>query len=113
MLHHFGVWSATGDATQMRWWLAICALAVPMWWTAGNALAQYPAARGSPSYGSRPPCSAVTRSPLAGAARGAAGGAIIGAISGNAGRGAAIGAGVRGVGAMVRRGSARSSGYCY
>ena len=63
--------------------------------------------------GGRPPCAAVTPSPLGGAARGAAGGAVVGAIFGDAGRGAAIGAGVRGVGAMVRRGNARASGYCY
>jgi hypothetical protein len=63
--------------------------------------------------GYRPPCQAVTPSPLRGAARGAAGGAIFGAIGGNAGKGAAIGAGIGGVANIVRRGSARSSGYCY
>jgi Glycine-zipper domain len=65
-----------------------------------------------PGYG-RPPCQAVTPGPLRGAGRGAAGGALIGAISGNAGRGAAIGAGIGAVGGAVRRGAARSSGYCY
>ena len=45
--------------------------------------------------------------------RGAAGGALIGAISGNAGRDAAIGAGVGGVAGAARRGSARRSGACY
>ncbi|MGC2201118.1 MAG: glycine zipper family protein [Stellaceae bacterium] len=42
--------------------------------------------------------------------RGAAGGALIGAISGNAGRGAAIGAGFGALRGAVRRGSARSAG---
>jgi hypothetical protein len=60
-----------------------------------------------------PPCQAVTPSPLYGAARGAAGGAVIGAIAGNAGRGAAIGAGIGGVAGIARRSSARSSGACY
>jgi hypothetical protein len=94
----------------MRWWVGIGAAAVFVWSTA-DAPAQRP-----PSWGpqwSRPPCQAVTPSPLAGAARGAAGGALTGAIFGNAGRGAAIGAGIGGVGAMARRGSARSWGYCY
>jgi len=44
---------------------------------------------------------------------GAAGGAIFGAIGGNAGRGAAISAGVGAIGGAIRRGTARSSGYCY
>jgi hypothetical protein len=67
-----------------------------------------------PGYGySRPPCQAVTPGPLQGAGRGAAGGALIGAISGNAGRGAAIGAGFGAVRGAVRRGSARSAGACY
>jgi hypothetical protein len=67
-----------------------------------------------PSYGySRPPCQAVTPDPLQGAGRGAAGGALIGAISGNAGRGAAIGAGFGALRGAVRRGSARSAGVCY
>jgi hypothetical protein len=64
-----------------------------------------------PSY--RPPCYAVTPGPFQGAARGAAGGALIGAIGGNAGRGAAIGAGVGAVGGAIRRGTARSAGACY
>ena len=68
---------------------------------------------GSPPPGYRPPCQAVTPGPLQGAGRGAAGGALIGAISGNAGRGAAIGAGFGALRGAVRRGSARSSGYCY
>ena len=65
-----------------------------------------------PGY-SRPPCYAVTPGPLQGAGRGAAGGALIGAISGNAGRGAAIGAGVGAIGGAVRRGGARNAGACY
>ena len=68
---------------------------------------------GSPPPGYRPPCHAVMPGPLQGAGRGAAGGALIGAISGNAGRGAAIGAGFGALRGAVRRGSARSSGYCY
>ena len=70
--------------------------------------AQYP-----PSYYGQPPCQAVTRGPLRGAARGAAVGAVGGGIGGNAGKGAAIGAGVGTVGGAIRRGTARSSGYCY
>ena len=70
-----------------------------------------------PGYGyppsSRPPCQAVTPGPFQGAARGAAGGALIGAISGNAGRGAAIGAGFGALRNAVGRGSARSAGACY
>jgi hypothetical protein len=67
-----------------------------------------------PSYGySPPPCQAVTPGPLQVAGRGAAGGALIGAISGNAGRGAAIGAGFGALRGAVRRGSARSAGVCY
>jgi hypothetical protein len=62
---------------------------------------------------SPPPCQAVTPGPFQGAGRGAAGGALIGAISGNAGRGAAIGAGFGAVRSVVRRGSARSAGACY
>src|SRR5882724_10185186 len=61
----------------------------------------------------RPLCQAVTSGPLQGAGRGAAGGALIGAISGNAGRGAAIGAGFGALRGAVRRGSARSAGVCY
>ena len=91
----------------MRWWLWVGA-GIVFIWSAGDGLAQ-----SSRSYGSRPPCSAVTPSPFAGAARGAARGAIVGGIFGNAGRSAAIGAGVRGVSAMARRGSARSAGSCY
>jgi hypothetical protein len=78
-----------------------------------SAAPQYAQYYPFPSYYRRPPCQAVTRGPLRGAARGAAGGTLIGAISGNAGRGAAIGAGVGGVGGAIRRGTARSSGYCY
>jgi hypothetical protein len=66
-----------------------------------------------PPPGYRPPCYAVTPGPLQGAGRGAAGGALIGAISGNAGRGAAIGASVGAVGGAVRRGTARNAGACY
>ena len=66
-----------------------------------------------PPPGYRPPCAAVTPGPLQGAGRGAAGGALIGAISGNAGRGAAIGAGFGALRGAVRRGSARNAGYCY
>ena len=77
-----------------------------------SAAPQYAQYYPPPSYG-RPPCQAVTPGPLRGAARGAAGGALFGAIGGNAGRGAAIGAGVGAVGGAIRRGTARSSGYCY
>src|SRR5262249_49564664 len=66
-----------------------------------------------PPQGYRPPCAAVTPGPLQGAGRGAAGGALIGAISGNAGRGAAIGAGFGALRGAIRRGSARSAGVCY
>lgn len=59
---------------------------------------------GPPPGYSRPPCQAVTPGPLQGAGRGAAGGALIGAISGNAGRGAAIGAGFGALRGAVRRG---------
>jgi hypothetical protein len=59
-----------------------------------------------------PPCTAVTPGPFGGAARGAAGGALFGAIAGNAGRGAAIGAAIGGVAGAARRGAARSSGTC-
>jgi hypothetical protein len=69
---------------------------------------QYP----PPGY-SPPPCEAVTPGPVRGAGRGAAGGAVLGAIGGNAGRGAAIGAAVGGVGGAIRRGSARAGGACY
>jgi Glycine-zipper domain len=87
--------------------LRMTALLVIACWicAAGPVLAQY--------QNSPPPCSAVTPSPLGGAARGAAGGAIIGGIAGNAGKGAAIGAAVGGIGRAVQRGSARSSGACY
>lgn len=80
----------------------------------GAAYAQFsqPGNFASPPPGYRPPCDAVTPSPLHGAARGAAGGALIGAISGNAGRGAAIGAGVGGIAAAARRSTARSYGAC-
>ena len=73
----------------------------------------YPPGYGHPSPGYRPPCNAVTPGPLQGAGRGAAGGALIGAISGNAGRGAAIGAGFGALRSAVRQGSARSAGACY
>jgi OmpA family protein len=73
----------------------------------------YPPGYGYPPPSSRPPCYAVTPGPLQGAGRGAAGGALIGAISGNAGRGAAIGAGFGALRGAVRRGSARSAGACY
>ena len=73
----------------------------------------YPPGYGYPPPSSRPPCSAVTPGPLQGAGRGAAGGALIGAISGNAGRGAAIGAGFGALRGAVRRGSARNAGACY
>ena len=71
----------------MRGWLGVGVWIVFIW-SAGDGLAQ-----SSKSYGSRPPCSAVTPSPFAGAARGAARGAIVGGIFGSAGRSAAIGAG--------------------
>jgi hypothetical protein len=75
---------------------------------AGSLYAQYyPPGYGYPPPSSRPPCYAVTPGPLQGAGRGAAGGALIGAISGNAGRGAAIGAGFGALRGAVRRGSAR------
>jgi hypothetical protein len=73
----------------------------------------YPPHYGYPPPGYRPPCYAVTPGPLQGAGRGAAGGALIGAISGNAGRGAAIGAGVGATGGAIRRGTARNAGACY
>ena len=76
------------------------------------AYAQYYPPRYGYGYGP-PPCQAVTPGPLQGAGRGAAGGALIGAISGNAGRGAAIGAGFGALRGAVRRGSARSAGVCY
>ena len=67
----------------------------------------------APTY--PPPCSAVN--PRGGAvgtaARGAATGAVFGAIGGNAGRGAAVGAAVGGIAGAARRGSQRSTGYCY
>jgi Glycine-zipper domain len=68
---------------------------------------------GYPPPGYRPPCNAVTPGPFQGAGRGAAGGALIGAISGNAGRGAAIGAGFGALRSAVRQGSARNAGACY
>ena len=77
------------------------------------AAAQYAQYYPPQGYYGRPPCQAVTRGPLRGAARGAAVGAVGGAIGGNAGKGAAIGAGVGAVGGAIRRGTARSSGYCY
>ena len=80
--------------------------------TAGAA-PQYAQYYQQPSYSGPPPCQAVTRGPLRGAARGAAVGAVGGAIGGNAGKGAAIGAAVGAVGGAIRRGTARSSGYCY
>jgi Glycine-zipper domain len=73
----------------------------------------YPPSYSYPPPGYRPPCNAVTPGPLQGAGRGAAGGALIGAISGNAGRGAAIGAGFGALRSAVRQGSARSAGACY
>ncbi|HUH84955.1 MAG TPA: glycine zipper family protein [Stellaceae bacterium] len=66
-----------------------------------------------PVYAYRPPCAAVARGPLGGAARGAGLGAIGGAIAGNAGKGAIIGAGVGIVGGILRRSVARASGACY
>ena len=78
-----------------------------------SAAPQYAQYNPPPSYYGQPPCQAVTRGPLRGAARGAAVGAVGGAIGGNAGKGAAIGAGVGAVGGAIRRGTARSSGYCY
>ena len=82
---------------------------------ADTRYAQYyaPPRHGYPPPGYRPPCNAVTPGPLQGAGRGAAGGALIGAISGNAGRGAAIGASVGAIGGAVRRGTARNAGACY
>jgi Glycine-zipper domain len=77
--------------------------------------AQYypPGYRPPPQSYSPPPCYAVTPGPFGGAARGAAGGALFGAIAGNAGRGAAIGAAIGGISGAARRGAARSSGACY
>jgi hypothetical protein len=60
----------------------------------------------------RPPCN-VAGGAFVGAGRGAAGGAVIGAIAGNAGRGAAIGAGVGLFAGAARRAAARDYGYCY
>jgi Glycine-zipper domain len=81
---------------------------------AGSLYAQYyPPGYGYPLSSSRPPCYAVAPGPLQGAGRGGAGGALIGAISGNAGRGAAIGAGFGALRGAVRRGSARNAGACY
>jgi hypothetical protein len=67
----------------------------------------------APAY--PPPCSAVNQGggAVGTAARGAAAGAIFGAIGGNAGRGAAAGAAVGGIAGAARRGSQRSTGYCY
>ena len=90
----------------------------------GDAQAQYPPGYYPPPPGyppppagyappAPPPCAAVTPGPLRGAGRGAAGGAMIGAISGNAGRGAAIGATVGGVAGAARTATARSYGACY
>ena len=78
-----------------------------------SAAPQYAQYYPPPNYYGKPPCQAVTRGPLRGAARGAAVGAVGGAIGGNAGKGAAIGAGVGAVDGAIRRGTARSSGYCY
>jgi hypothetical protein len=82
---------------------------------AGTRYAQYypPPHYGYPPPNYRPPCYAVTPGPFQGAARGAAGGALLGAIGGNAGRGAAIGAGVGAIGGAIRRGTARNAGACY
>ncbi|MFL5285150.1 MAG: glycine zipper family protein [Rhodopila sp.] len=77
-----------------------------------QVLAQYPPPSYAP-YPAKPPCNAVSPGPLRGAGRGAAGGALIGAISGNAGRGAAIGATVGGVAGAARHATARSYGACY
>jgi hypothetical protein len=69
----------------------------------------------APALAYPPLCSAVN--PRGGAvgtaARGAATGAVFGAIGGNAGRGAAVGAAVGGIAGAARRGSQRSTGYCY
>ena len=78
-----------------------------------SAVPQYAQYYPPPSHYGQPACQAVTRGPLRGADRDAAGGALFGAIGGNAGKGAAIGAGVGAVGDAIRRGTARSSGYCY
>ena len=97
-------------AEMLRAVISCCVAVLALWAmpaSAAHQLAQY-----YPGYGT-PPCQAVTPGPLRGAARGAAGGAIFGAIGGNAGKGAAIGAGVGAVGGAIRRGTARSSGYCY
>jgi hypothetical protein len=74
--------------------------------------APYPRTAGSYPYPGRPPCN-VAGSAFAGAARGAAGGAIIGGIAGNAGRGAAIGAAIGGISNASRSAAARDYGYCY
>jgi hypothetical protein len=69
----------------------------------------------APAPGHPPPCTAVNpgRGAVGSAARGAATGAVFGAIGGNAGRGAAIGATVGGVAGAARRGAQRQMGYCY
>jgi len=74
--------------------------------------APYPPPPGSYPYRGRPPCN-VAGGAFAGAARGAAGGAIIGGIAGNAGRGAAIGAAIGGISNASRGAAARDYGYCY
>ena len=75
----------------------------------------YPPPGYAPAPGYPPPCTAVNpgRGAVGSAARGAATGAVFGAIGGNAGRGAAIGATVGGVAGAARRGAQRQMGYCY
>src|SRR5256885_16988264 len=73
------------------------------------AQAQYPPSQGY----SPPPCQAVTLGPVLSAARDAVFGAMIVAISVNAGRGAAIGGTFGGVRNSVRLCSARSKGSRY
>jgi OmpA family protein len=75
----------------------------------------YPPGYYAPAPAYPPPCSAVNPGggAVGTAARGAATGAIFGAIGGNAGRGAAVGAAVGGIAGAARRGSQRSTGYCY
>lgn len=98
---------------MVRFMISCCTAAWILGAIPACAAPQYTQYYPPPSYYVRPPCQAVTPGPLRGAARGAAGGALFGAIGGNAGRGAAIGAGVGAVGGAIRRGTARSSGYCY
>jgi hypothetical protein len=98
---------------MVRFIIPCCTAAWILTGVPASATPQYAQYYPPPSYYGQPPCQAVTRGPLRGAARGPAVGAVGGGIGGNAGKGAAIGAGVGAVGGAIRRGTARSSGYCY